>query len=42
MPVQQAANAHRQLESGTVHQRIIRTRHGRAFACDGGEGEAPS
>ena len=25
MPMQQAAEAHRQLESGTVHQRIILT-----------------
>jgi NADPH:quinone reductase-like Zn-dependent oxidoreductase len=23
MPIQEAADAHRQLESGTVHQRII-------------------
>jgi hypothetical protein len=27
MPMQQAAEAHRQLESGTVHKRIILTLH---------------
>jgi hypothetical protein len=25
MPIQQAAGAHRQLEAGTIHQRIILT-----------------